>query len=167
MISNNSTYKEIATGAIAGFIGQYIGDFIYNIIENEGYSIEIRSNESSYIAGIVSGGAVAIFNNKLSTFQSVVLSVGLFYLVFDSVDQLFGNNGMRNSNFIKEFIIDVVVIYILVLIQNTFFDKFLPNFNQNEEEFSDEVVVTLITGIIINTYYDFKKIINKRKNSLK
>ena len=163
--TENSLYNQVAIGATAGFIGQYIGDFIYNLIENEGYSIEIRSKESSYVAGIVSGGAVAVFNNKLSLLQSVALSVGIFYLVYDSTDHLLGGEGMRNSNFLKEYIFDVIVIYFLVLLQNIFFDLFFPNTNREEAEFSDEVVITLITGIIVNTYYDFKKIIRNTKRN--
>lgn len=158
----NNLYKEIAVGIVAGFIGQYIGDVIYNFIENKGYSYEIRSTDSLYIAGVISGGAVAVFNNKLPLFSSVVLSVGMFYVVFDACDKLMGGKGMSEKNLLKEFIFDAIVVYILIMLQNTFIDLFFPNLeNDNNTLFSDEIIITLITGIIINSYYDIKKIIQE------
>lgn len=158
----NNLYKEIAVGIVAGFIGQYIGDVIYNFIENKGYSYEIRSTDSLYIAGVISGGAVAVFNNKLPLFSSVVLSVGMFYVVFDASDKLLGGKGMSEKNLLKEFIFDAIVVYILIMLQNTFIDLFFPNLeNNNNTLFSDEIIITLITGIIINSYYDVKKIIQE------
>ncbi len=161
--NQKNLYNDIAIGATAGFIGQYIGDVLYNAIENKGYFWEIRSEDSLYIAGVVSGGAVAIFNEKLSLFSSVVLSVGLFYLVFDASDQLLGGKGMREANLIREFIFDVIIIYILVAFQNKFIELFFPHLNENSDNlFADEVIVTLVTGIIINAYYDIKNIIRQK-----
>lgn len=158
----NNLYKEISVGIVAGFIGQYIGDVIYNFLENKGYSYEIRSTDSLYIAGIISGGAVAVFNNKLPLFSSVVLSVGMFYVVFDASDKLMGGKGMSEKNLLKEFIFDSIVVYILIMLQNTFIDLFFPSLeNNNNTLFSDEIIITLITGIIINSYYDIKKIIQE------
>lgn len=158
----NNLYKEISVGIAAGFIGQYIGDVIYNFLENKGYSYEIRSTDSLYIAGIISGGAVAVFNNKLPLFSSVVLSVGMFYVVFDASDKLMGGKGMNEKNLLKEFIFDAIVVYILIMLQNTFIDLFFPDLeNNNNTLFSDEIIITLITGIIINSYYDIKKIIQE------
>lgn len=158
----NNLYKEIAVGIVAGFIGQYIGDVIYNFLENKGYSYEIRSTDSLYIAGIISVGAVAVVNNKLPLFSSVVLSVGMFYVVFDASDKLMGGKGMSEKNLLKEFIFDAIVVYILIMLQNTFIDLFFPDLeNNNNTLFSDEIIITLITGIIINSYYDIKKIIQE------
>lgn len=156
----NNLYKEISVGIVAGFIGQYVGDVIYNFLENKGYSYEIRSTDSLYIAGIVSGGAVAVFNNKLPLFSSVLLSVGMFYAIYDTTDKLLGGKGMNEKNLLKEFIFDAIFIYILVALQNTFIDLFFPNLDNNSNTlFSDEIIITLITGIIINSYYDIKKIV--------
>lgn len=157
---NDNLYKEISVGIVAGFIGQYVGDVIYNFLENKGYSYEIRSTDSLYIAGIVSGGAVSVFNNKLPLFSSVLLSVGMFYAIYDATDKLLGGKGMSEKNLLKEFIFDTIFIYILVVLQNTFVDLFFPNLDNNSNTlFSDEIIITLITGIIINSYYDIKKIV--------
>lgn len=157
---NDNLYKEISVGIVAGFIGQYVGDVIYNFLENKGYSYEIRSTDSLYIAGIVSGGAVSVFNNKLPLFSSVLLSVGMFYAIYDATDKLLGGKGMSEKNLLKEFIFDTIFIYILVVLQNTLVDLFFPNLDNNSNTlFSDEIIITLITGIIINSYYDIKKIV--------
>ena len=67
---------------------------------------------------------------------------------------------MRRRNYIKDFLIDVFIIYILVCFQNTFFDLFFPNRNdENVLFFDDQVITILITNIIINTYYDIKKLV--------
>ncbi len=161
--SNNSLYTKIAVGISAGFIGQYIGDVIYNFLENKGYTYEIRSEMSLYLAGIISGGVAAIFDDEIPLFQSVLLSVGIFYLVFDASDQFLGGDGMSKKIFLKEFIVDAIIIYILVTFQNTFIDLFLPNVNSNTNTlFDDEIILTLISGIIINSYYDVKKIITNK-----
>lgn len=162
--SKDNLYSEIAVGVSAGFIGQYIGDVIYNFLEDKGYTYEIRSTESLYLAGIVSGGVSAIYNEKLSLFSSVLLSVGVFYLVFDASDQLLGGDGMSKKLLLKEFIVDSIIIYILIILQNTFIDLFIgKNINSENNLFSDEIIITLITGIIINSYYDVKKIVSERK----
>lgn len=159
-MEKENIFQEASIGAIAGFIGQYIGDVIYSLIENKGYSIEIRSEESLYIAGVASGAISQVYSDKLDLLSSVALSVGLFYMIYDVSDQLLGGEGMRRRNYIKDFLIDVFIIYILVCFQNTFFDLFFPNRNdENILFFDDQVITILITNIIINTYYDIKKLV--------
>ena len=81
-------------------------------------------------------------------------------MIYDVSDQLLGGEGMRRRNYIKDFLIDVFIIYILVCFQNTFFDLFFPNRNdENVLFFDDQVITILITNIIINTYYDIKKLV--------
>ena len=169
-INKNNIFQEASIGAIAGFVGQYIGDLIYSLIENKGYSIEIRSEESLYIAGIVSGSISNIYGEKFDLLSSVALSVGIFYMIYDVSDQILGGDGMRNRNYLKDYLIDVFIIYILVLFQNIFLELFFPR-RSNEENtfFDDEVITILITNVIINTYYDIKKLIGnnnlqKRRN---
>lgn len=158
-IDDESQYKRnkfvyIAVGATAGFIGQYLGDQIYNFV-TKSRELQFSSNINSYIAGIISGAAVGALSINLNLFQSTVLSVGLFYAIFEGFKVFTGEKLKVDSELLKAFVEDIVVVYILLVIENELF----PEQEKPEEAiFEEELISNIVSGIIVNAYYSFKRL---------
>lgn len=158
IITNDIRY--LYAGAIAGLIGQYIGDVFINYLTNDRDYLSLRTEMSGYIAAVISGGIATYLAivEKLGLLASVVFGVGLYYAIFEGVSEFFGADGIDFSSFLENYLIDVLIVYIILWFQNQIFEKINELIGEEDEPTFDEIILTTIVGGIgISLYFGYKE----------
>lgn len=156
----NKLFKLFLEGVVGGFIGQFIGDFIIGIIAND-EEINLITVDEGYVAAIISGGVSSVIAIYVDDFKQILMSVGIYYVVFQALLEATNQQILTQDDLLKEFITDVIIIYIIVKLKKEFIAFFLNKKITNQEDFFNAVLFNLINGIVISGYFSVKRYINK------
>lgn len=163
-MSKKNTLKLLSAGIVSGFIGQFIGDFIIGILLNN-EEVVIQTEDEGYIAAIIGGGVVAAVSPNLDDFKSVLLSVGLYYVIFQSLLEASGKEILSQDDLLREFLIDVIIVYIIIKFKNEFIYFFIPQKEnkKDDSDFGSIVLYSLVSSIVVTMYYTLKRYQNQNQ----
>lgn len=146
----SSILHEAEYGAIGGFIGQFLGDAIEKNIIRKSNERTIDITSSGYISAIIAVFFAGIVLTKTSFFNGVVFAVGLNKVTFDTIDRMYGNEGLEHKTIIRDFIFDAIAIYYLILIL-----KEIVDIGESEDA---KFLSGILVSLVVNVYYSIKRL---------
>lgn len=156
---------DFSSGAIIGFVSQYIGFVIVNIIQNDQNIFYVGEKTKEYLAGISAGVVGSIFADNLNTVQTVLLTTGVYAGVNRSVGEILDPNTVINEDqFLKDYIIDVILVTIIVTIYNIYRDTFRPPWKRRKishEDFGGRLYENFNTGFIVTVYFAIRQFLRE------
>lgn len=157
--------KKISAGLVSGFVGLYIGDIIANFLRNDYDNLyQISSDKNAYISATINGAVIGLFQAKISTFKSCLLSVANFYSINYGLNKLDNKPTPTDEELLRNFIFDSIIVYILIRLQKAVLNL-IPkyDFKPKEKSFDQLVFSNLTLGILTSFYYSYKRVTNQNQ----
>jgi hypothetical protein len=156
----DKTMLKFSSGAIAGYSGQYIGNVIVNTLQNRPNIFENRLSNVDYVAGIITGATGSVLSGKISTFQLVTLSTGIYYTVIRALNDYLCRPNISEEDFAARFLFDLSAVYFITQIRNTLLEDRRRRRGIIKREaytFPEQLNQDFSTGLIITTYYAIRR----------
>lgn len=161
-ISPKKRLLIINVSIVVSYITEYLENVITNILNNEKEIFKVNNDVEDYLVAIIGGALSGIYDGKLNLFQMTVFNVALYYSLYLGIDSLKGEE-INSEDTIKNFIIDIAIIYFLLLI----YDKLFPNNNDdNNMSFEEILRENIPQDLVVSLYYAFKDVLIT-KNKIK